>query len=80
MSTTETILTRMMKNSDFADAVFEDANKALAEYALSAEELAKFKALTKTQFDALTPEERKSFVFRSSSGNLSDWQTNYGYP
>ena len=65
MTTTETILTRMMNDSVFANAVFADAERALAgyDYDLSTEEIAKFKGLTRTQFDALVaiPEERKSF-------------------
>jgi len=58
----ETILSRMMSDAKFAEAVFTDAGKALAEYNLSAEDLAKFKGLDRAQFEAMTPEERKSFV------------------
>ena len=58
---TETILTRMMSDSAFADAVFTDTEKALAEYNLSAEDLAKFKELTRAHFQAMSTEERKSF-------------------
>ena len=63
MSTTETILTRMMNDTTFADSVFNDAVKALAEYSLSVEDVAKFKGLTHAEYDALVsnPEERKSF-------------------
>ena len=61
MSTLETILTRMMSDSAFADALFADAEKTLAEYKLSAEDLAKFKDMSRAQFEAMTPEERKSF-------------------
>ena len=58
---TETILTRMMTDAKFAEAVFADAAKALAEYNLSAEDLAKFKGLTRAQFEGLSTEDRKSF-------------------
>ena len=57
----ETILSRMISDSAFAEAVFADAEKALAEYNLSAEEIAKFKKLTHAHFSTMTPEERKSF-------------------
>ncbi len=59
---TETILTRMMSDSAFAEAVFTDAEKALAEYNLSTEDLAKFKGLTHAHFQAMSTEDRKSFV------------------
>lgn len=60
--TTQTILSRMSSDPAFADAVFTDAAKALAEYNLPAEELAKFKDLSRAQFDGMSPEERKSFL------------------
>ena len=61
---TETILSRMMSDAAFAEAVFADPAKALAEYNLSAEELASFKESLRADFEtfaATTPEERKSF-------------------
>ena len=58
---TEIILTRMMSDPAFAESVFSDAAKALAEYNLSAEDLAKFQKLTRAQFTSMAPEERKSF-------------------
>ena len=58
----ETILSRMISDSAFAEAVFADAEKALAEYKLSAEEVAKFKELTRAHFTSMTTEERKSFA------------------
>ena len=63
--TLETILSRMMNEPEFANAVFTDAEKALTEYNLSAEEIAKFKGITRADFEALTsyaPEERKSLA------------------
>lgn len=62
MSTIEDILTRMMSDNNFADAVFADADSALASYSLSTDELAKFKSLSKTDFLTMTTEDRKSFV------------------
>ena len=63
MSTVETILTRMMQDPTFAEALFSDAEQALAEYGLSAEEASKFQGLSRAQFDALatSPEARQSF-------------------
>jgi len=62
MSTIETILSRMMNDAAFADSVFATAEKALAEYSLSADEFAKFKDLSKAQFEGMSPEDRKSFT------------------
>ena len=65
MSTLETILSRMMNEPAFAEAVFVDAEKTLAEYDLSADEIAKFKGLSRADFEDLasaSPEDRKSFV------------------
>ena len=65
MSTIETILTRAMSDPEFADLLFTDAEKALAQYSLPAEELSKFKGITRADFEALTshaPEERKSLA------------------
>lgn len=61
MSQLETILTRMMNDPAFAESVFANAEKALAEYSLPVEELAKFKAMSRTEFsNMIKPEERKS--------------------
>lgn len=62
MTTIETILARAMSEPDFADALFSEPETALAEYDLSAEEIAKFKELTRAQFETLTPEGRKSMI------------------
>jgi len=67
MSTqTETILARMMNDPDFADSVFSNPEKSLAEYKLSADEIAKFKSLTQVEFEEMTAEDRKSFGTRSN--------------
>jgi hypothetical protein len=66
MSTIETILTRAMSDPAFADLLFSDAEKALAGYDLSAEELASLKSMSRLDFEkfsAAAPEERKSFAF-----------------
>ena len=60
MTTLETVLTRMMNEPAFADAVFTDAAAALADYQLSAEELANIKAMSRAKFENLAPEDRKS--------------------
>ena len=60
MYTLETILIRAMNDTAFADQLFTDAETALAEYSLSADEIAKLKGLSRVQFEAMTPDERKS--------------------
>ena len=71
MSTIETILSRMMNEPVFAESVFADAETALTEYELSAHEIAKFKGISRADFETLTssaPEERKSLA--TASNNL----------
>jgi len=58
---TEPILTRMMNEPEFAEAVFANPEKALAEYNLTAEGLAVFKGLTRAQFEEMSSDDRKSF-------------------
>ena len=58
----ESILSRMISDPKFADAVFDNASKALAEYGLSTEELTKFQNLSRATFSTMTPEERRSFA------------------
>ena len=62
MSITEIILSRMMNDNDFEEMFFTDAEKALEGYILTDEELARFKNLTRAQFQAMTVENRKSFA------------------
>lgn len=77
MSIIETILTRAMNEPEFADQLFADAEKALAEYNLPAEEIEKFKAMSRIDLNTLTsvsPEERKSmsvFLTRNKKGDGS---------
>lgn len=59
----ESVLARAMSDSLFADQLFANPVQALAEFDLTAEEVAKFQGLYRAEFDALAsnPEERKSF-------------------
>ena len=80
MTTIETILTRMMHETEFAQAVFTDAENALAEYGLSADDLAKFKGLTRSQFEGLTPEDRKSMIAFVGGWGSSMYQYSFSDP
>jgi len=74
MSTIETILTRMMNEPPFAEAVFADAGKALSEYELSGETLESFKYMSREELDVFTsasPEARLSFAKNLCVG--CDW-------
>ncbi len=62
MSTIETILSRAMSDPAFADALLADPEKALAEYNLSPEQLAKFKEMSRADFEALPAEDRQSMA------------------
>ncbi len=62
MSTIETILSRAMSDPSFAEALFADPENALAEYQLPADMLARFKSISRAEFEALGTEERKSMV------------------
>ena len=64
MSTLETVLSRMMHEPDFAEAVFTDAEKALAEYNPTPEEYAVFKGLSRAEFAAQAVEGRKSMAIK----------------
>ena len=61
----ESILSKAMSDAAFTEALFADAEKALAGYDLTALEVANLKNLSRAEFDkatAGTPEERKSFA------------------
>jgi len=58
----ETILSRAMSEPDFADKLFSDPESALAGYELSSAELAQFKKMSRADFAALSPEDRKSMA------------------
>jgi hypothetical protein len=60
MSTIETILSRAMSDHAFADALFADPEKALAEYDLPADVIEKFKKMSRAEFESLDTEERQS--------------------
>ena len=73
MYTIETILSRAMSDADFAEQLFTDAETALAEYALSADDVLKLKGLSRAQFDAMPPDERKSMSLGpSASGPMKE--------
>lgn len=59
--TIESILTRAMSDASFAETLFAEPDSALAGFDLTAEEIAKFKGLTRTQFQSMSIEDRKSF-------------------
>lgn len=48
----ETILIRMMREPAFANAVFSDATHALAGYDMQNEAIAKFRTLSRADFDS----------------------------
>lgn len=63
MSDLNTILNRMMNDPVFTDAVLTDADKALIEYDLSTDEIAKLREMSRADFEEFvtaSPEERKS--------------------
>ena len=75
MSTLEIILSRMLNEPAFADALIATPEKALAEYNLPADEIAQFKGLSQADFEALAsqaPEERRSLATQmgAPSGRL----------
>ena len=57
MSTIEMILTRMVRDANYARAVFDDTENVLAEYCMTAEQIERFKELCLKDFEALIPEE-----------------------
>jgi len=60
----EAILVRVMNDSIFADALFKDPEKTLAGFDLTAEELAKFKTISRSGLAGpaeWSPEVRRSF-------------------
>ncbi len=58
----EAILSKAMSDAKFAEAILTDPEKTLAGYDLTTEEKAKFKSLTRAEFEGMSTEERKSFV------------------
>jgi hypothetical protein len=59
----ETILSRAMSDSAFADQLFVNPDQSLAGFELTTEEAAIFKNMARVDFDKLvqaSPEERKS--------------------
>jgi hypothetical protein len=73
MSTIETILSRAMSDSTFAEQLFADVEKALTGYSLTTEEIAKLKGMSRGELNAMTalaPEERKSMVRKAGEKPL----------
>jgi hypothetical protein len=68
MSPLEAILTRMKNEPAFADSVFADAARALAEYRLPAEHIARFKAMSRAQFEAQPIEELRALWVSADVG------------
>ena len=66
----ETILSRAMSDSAFADQLFAKPDQALAGFELTSEEAATFKGLSRAEFSSLIslPEERKSMCVGRKSG------------
>lgn len=62
MSAIENILTRMMNDPIFAEAVFIDASTALAEYKLSADQISRFKDMSRAEFESMSTEDRISLA------------------
>ena len=60
----ESVLSRAMSDSAFADALFANADKALVGFDLTAEEKVSLKSMSRMDFDKFknaSPEDRKSF-------------------
>lgn len=62
MSTIETILSRAMNDPEFAELLFTDSEKALAEYHLPDEIVSKLIGLSRSKFEAMTSEGRRSML------------------
>ncbi len=66
MSTLESVLARAMSDPAFADALLADPEKALAEYDLPAEVVAKLKEMSRADFEALDAEDRRSMSIKGA--------------
>ena len=62
MSTLETILIRAMNDTTFADLLFTQTEKALADYPLTTEEHTQLKKLSRAEFEVLATEQRNSMA------------------
>jgi len=62
MSTIETILSRAMSDQDFAMLLFAKPEQALAGYKLTTNEFETLKNLSAAEFEALSADDRRSFV------------------
>jgi len=68
MSKLEMVLTRMMNDAKFASQLFSDADKMLAGYNLSTEEIKIIKSMPRAEFMSHALEARKSFAVMDSGG------------
>ena len=64
MSTIEAILFRTISDAAFANLLFTQPDKALADYHLTAEEAAQFKGLRRAESATMPPNGRKSMESR----------------
>jgi len=79
----ETILSRAMSDSAFADQLFANADAALASYELTSEERTSLKSMSRAELDkfaAAGPEERRSFSIAFHSGTLFHESTHPSSP
>jgi hypothetical protein len=69
----ESVLSRAMTDTAFADTLFTNVEKGLAGFDLATEELLKFKGMSRADFDALlaSPEERKSMGIQTNHNQTS---------
>ena len=60
----ESVLSRAMSDSAFAESLFSEPESALAGFDLTADEVTQLKSMSRADFDKVksgSPEERKSF-------------------
>jgi len=70
----ESILDRAMSDTSFAVQMLTNPKETLAEYDLSAEEVARFESLSRADFEGFnkaSPEQRKSFGLALLNHNQS---------
>jgi hypothetical protein len=76
----ESVLSRAMSDLAFADELFANPSKVLSDFDLTTEEVAKFKKMSRVEFDKFakaSPEERKSFSFFELERGVGPGGTNH---
>jgi len=58
----ESVLSRAMSDSAFAEQLFANPDQALASFDLTSEEITKFKGMSRAEFETIVSEDRKSFA------------------